>query len=114
MHKLCPFFMITKGHDGYDPRKKLFFLSVTERLSELWQPLQYLLIDDGCILFKRRIHFKCYNPCKIDKYHMKTFKLVNSSNNYCLKFALYVGQQDDISEFGKLMILCLNCYMDIY
>ena len=32
---------------------------------------------------------------------MKTFKLVDSSNNYCLKFVLYVGPQDDISGFGK-------------
>ena len=31
---------IKKGHDGYDPRKKLVFLfqSVIERLNELCQP----------------------------------------------------------------------------
>lgn len=32
---------------------------------------------------------------------MKTFKLVDSSNNYCLKFDLHVGQENDISGFGK-------------
>ena len=95
---------IKKGQDGYDPRKQngFFYQSVTERLSDLWQPRQYLLIDEGCIPFKGRIHFKCYNPSKIDKYHMKTFKLVDSSNNYCLKFDLYVGLQDYISGFGKM------------
>ena len=98
------------------PEKKLGFSyqSVTKRLSELWQPWQYSLIDEGCIPFKGRIHFKCFNPIKIDKYYMKTFKLVDSSHNYCLKFDLYVGQQDDISRFGKthdLVFTLLHGYL---
>ena len=86
-----------------NPEKKLgfFYQSVTERLSEFWQPWQYLSIDEGCIPFMGKIHFKCYNLSKIDKYHMKTFKLVDSSNNYCLKFDLLVGQENDICGFGK-------------
>ena len=30
--------------------------------------------------------FKCWNSSEIDKYHLKTYKLVDSSNNYCCKF----------------------------
>ena len=51
--------------------------------------------------FEGRFHFKCYNQSKIDKYQMKTFKPVDSSNNKCLKFDLYFGQQNDISGFRK-------------
>jgi len=41
---------------------------------------------------------------KIDKYHIKTYKVVDSSNNYCLMFALYTGVHNyPLTE--KLMIL---------
>ena len=39
---------------------------------------------------------------------MKTFKLADSSNNYCLKFNLLVGQENDISGFGKTHDLVLK------
>ena len=104
---------IKKGHGGYDPRKKVvfFYQSFTERLRELWWPRPNLSIDEGYVPFKRRTHFKFYNPSKIDKCRMKTFKLVDSSNNYCLKFDIYVGLQDDVSGFD---ISDISCYMDIY
>ena len=56
----------------------------------------------GCIPFKGQIHFRCYNLSKIDKYYMKTFKLVDSTNNNCLKFKLYVANdKTSTSEFRK-------------
>ena len=102
---------VIKGQDGYDPRKKLgvFYEYKTKRLAEVWFPRQYLSIDEGCIPFKGRVHFKCYNPSKIDKYHIKTFKLVDSTNNYCLKFDLYVGiEEEKITQFGKTHDLVLK------
>ena len=96
---------IARGNAGYNPCLKLgmFYDYVTKRFSEVWSPRQNLSIDEGCIPFKGRIHFRCYNPKKIDKYHIKTFKLVDSSNNYCLKFRLYTGTTTDYEEskFGK-------------
>ena len=93
-----------RGQEGYDPRKKLgfFYEHITSQLPKIWWPRQYLSVDEGCIPFKGRIHFRCYNPSKIDKYHMKTFKLVDSTNNYCLKFKLYVAiDEPSTSEFRK-------------
>ena len=60
---------VNKGQEGYDPCKKLgyFHEYVTSRFSEVWLPNQNLSIDEGCIPFKGRIHFRCYNPKKIDK-----------------------------------------------
>ena len=72
--------------------------------ANMWTPRQNLLIDEGCIAFKGCIHFKCYNSSKIDKYHLKTYKLVDSSNNYCCKFELYCGKEEQDThkktEFG--------------
>ena len=109
---------IARGNPGYDPCKKLgfFFEYVTKRFSEVWSPRQNLSIDEGCIPFKGRIHFRCYNPSKIDKYHIKTFKLVDSSNNYCLKFRLYTGTSEyEQSKFGKthdLVVFMMKGYLE--
>ena len=94
---------IPKGGDGYDPKKKLgfFYESVIKRFPDVWCPRQNLSIDEGCIPFKGRIHFRCYNPSKIDKYHIKTFKLVDSSNNYCVNFDLYTGIDEAVTKFGR-------------
>ena len=68
----------------------------------MWPPGQHLSIDEGAIPFKGRVAFKCFNPSKPDKYHIKSFKVVGSSNNYCVVFDLYVGNQyeEKLSEFG--------------
>ena len=95
---------VKRGQEGYDPRKKLgfFYVHITSQLPKIWWPRQYLSVDEGCIPFKGQIHFQCYNPSKIDKYHLKTFKLVDSTNNYCLKFELYVAiGEPSTSEFRK-------------
>ena len=95
---------VKRGQEGYDPRKKLgfFYEHITSQLSKIWWPSQYLSVDEGCIPLKGRIHFWCYNPNKIDKYHMKTFKLVDSTNNHYRKFKLYVAiDKPSTSEFGK-------------
>ena len=108
-----------KGEDGYDPRKKLglFFTDLVQSFKSAWTPRQHLSIDEGCIGFKGRVSFKCYNPNKIEKYHMKTFKVVDSSNNYCLEFDLYVGKElnEPLTEFGKthdLVIRMVRNYMN--
>ena len=49
--------------------------------------------------------FKCYNPKKIEKYHIKSYKVVDSTNNYCLVFDLYVGNinpNEAPSQYGKV------------
>ena len=95
---------VKREQEGYDPRKKLgfFYKHITSQLSKIWWPSQYLSVNEGCIPFKGRIHFWCYNPSKIDKYHMKTFKLVDSTNNHYLKFELYVAiDKPSTSEFEK-------------
>ena len=80
-----------KNSDDYDPRLKLgnLYSSSTSSFTTSWVPRQNLTIDEGCVAFKGRVAFKCYNPKKID--HIKSYKVVDSSNNYCVRFDLYVG-----------------------
>ena len=111
--KLCPeitfstyfhYFIYATMQPGYNPRKKLsvFYEYVTNRIGEARSPRQNLSIGEGCIPFKGRISFKFYNLSKIDNYHMKTFILVDSLNNFCLGFRLYTGIDDYFkTPFGK-------------
>ena len=106
-------FYPSKDSPGYDPPKKIGFLftSLKSSFTSHWTPRQHLAIDEGCIRFKGKIGFKCYNPKKIEKYHLKTYKLVDSSNNYCLRIELYVG---DLGlpqfQFVSLILIMLISY----
>ena len=102
----CLFFHLTdntkclaKGDADYDPRNKLGTL-----FTSLCNATVMLSIDKGCIPFKGNVAFKCYNPKKIEKYHIKSYKLVDSTNNYCLRFELYVGKLDKtpLTDYGKV------------
>ena len=95
---------VPRGQPGHDPRQKLgdFYISVTERFGQLYTPNEQIAVDEGSIPFKGRVAFKCLNPNKPDKYHMKTFKVCDSKNGYCHTLKLYVGDEGlDVSPFGK-------------
>ena len=116
-HNILTFFHLSdneiypqKGSPDYDPRKKLgfFYSFITSRISSLYTPHQHLSVDEGCIPFKGHVSFKCYNPYKPNKYHIKTFKVVDSVTNYACQFDLYVGAETrdqlnpSITDFGKV------------
>ena len=92
---------------GYDPRKKLgeLFTRLRESFGNVWRPRQHISVDEGAIPYKGckgRVSFLCFNQNKPDKYHIKTFKVVDSSNMYCLDLNIYVGNNfaEKTSEFG--------------
>ena len=93
-----------KGDADNDPRKKLgvLFSSLCEMFPRLWTPRQHISIDEGAIPFKGHVAFKCFNTSKPDKHHIKTFKVVDSSNNYCLHLDLYVGNEyeEQLTVYG--------------
>ena len=48
---------------------------------------------------------------KPDKYGIKTYKVCDSTNTYCLVFDLYVGQTDvapPVSKYGKTHDLVIS------
>ena len=95
---------IPRGEPGYDPLVKMgtVYTEIAQRFSELWTCRKHIAIDEGSIPFKGRVHFKCFNPSKPDKYNLKTFKLCDSSNGCCSQIEMYVGNEGrEISDFGK-------------
>ena len=102
----------------YNPRLKLgnLFSVLSKRFSELWAPHQHLSVDEGCIPFKGHIHFKCFNPNKPNKYHIKTFKVVDSVTKYCCEFDIYVGSEclPSLTPYGQIhdlvFRLCKNYF----
>ena len=110
----------TKGHPGYNPKKKLGFTyeKLVENFCNIWLPCKNIAIDEGTVPFKGRIHFKCYNRNKTDKYGIKTFKVCDSSIAYCCVLDIYVGETDDgtkASKFGKtydLIMKLLSSYLN--
>ena len=85
-----------KGQDEYDPRKKLglFYKYITTQLPQIWWPRQYLSVDEECMPFNGHVNCRCYNSSKIDKYHIRIFKLVNCTNNYYFRFSLYFANDE--------------------
>ena len=92
----------TRGQPAYNPKKKLGFTyqKLVENFCNIWLPRKNIAVDEGTVPFKGRIHFKCYNPNKPDKYGIKTFKVCDSSNAHCCVLDIYVGET---SFLGKHM-----------
>ena len=111
--------MLPEDSPGYNPQKKLgFTYEKLEKFCNTWLPCKNIAIDEGAVPFKGRIHFKCYDPNKQDRYRIKTFKVCDSSSAYCCVLDIYVGKTDDgtkPSKFGKthdLIMKLLASYLN--
>ena len=49
-------------------------------------------MDEGCCLYKGRVLFKCYNPSKQSKWHLKLFKVSDAKTGYVVAFKVYCGK----------------------
>ena len=43
--------------------------------------------------FHGRVQFRCYNPSKPVKYHIKLFEVNEARTGYCLGFDVYTGKE---------------------
>ena len=46
-------------------------------------------VAEGCCPYKGRVSFKCYNPSKPCKWHLKLFELSDARTGYVVAFKLY-------------------------
>ena len=53
------------------------------------------------------MHFKCYNPTKSHKVHIKAFVLAEGSSGYVPKWELYTGKCDNVSDKGATYVMRL-------
>ena len=51
-----------------------------------------LRFDEGCCPFKGRVSFKCYNPSKLAKWHLKLFDITDAKMGYVAGFEVFMGK----------------------
>ena len=51
-----------------------------------------LSFDEGCCPFKGRAAFKCYNPSKPAKWHLKLFEVTDAKTGYVTGFEVFMGK----------------------
>ena len=56
-----------------------------------YSPGKELSFDEGMCPFKCRVHFKCYNPKKPNRLHIKLFMVSEPSTGYICGFEVYTG-----------------------
>ena len=49
-------------------------------------------VDEGCCPFKGCISFKCYNPSKPVKWHLKLYEVSDARTGYVVAFEIYSGK----------------------
>ena len=56
-----------------------------------YRPGKELSLDESTCPFKGRVHFKCYNPKKPNRFHIKLFMVSELSTGYICGFEVYTG-----------------------
>ena len=57
-----------------------------------------LSLDESMCPFKGRVHFKCYNPKKPKRFHIKLFMVSEPSTGYICGFEVYTGDAPGQSQ----------------
>ena len=93
---------VARGNEGYDPLFKLGkpYRDITESFAKHYYPTKQLAVDEGLVPWRGHLHFRVYNPDKPDKFGIKSYELCDTTG-YCLKYELYTGKRNDVSEFGS-------------
>ena len=56
------------------------------------------ILDESTCPFKGRVHFKCYNPKKPNRFHFKLFMVSELSTGYICDFEVYTGEASGESQ----------------
>ena len=51
-----------------------------------------LSYDEGCCPYKGKIRFRCYNPSKPNKWHLKLFEVSDARTGYVVALDIYTGK----------------------
>ena len=89
---------------GHDPLCKIrpFVDMVQRNFLYAYKPSKCLSFDEACCPFKGRVKFRCYNPMKPNRFHMKLFQVSESESGYILGFHVYMGKDSScISKSSK-------------
>ena len=102
---------VPKNRPGHDP---LFCVRPMIEMMErtFWwsyKPGRDLSFDEGCMPFHGRVKFRCYNPSKPVKYHIKLFEVNDARTGYCLGFDVYTGEEYPTTHAQNVWLLDPSC-----
>ena len=94
---------LPRNHPLHDPLFKVRpMLDMMDRIFvQSYKCGRDLSFDEGCCLYKGRISFRCYNPSKPAKWHLKLFEVSDARTGYVVAFDVYTGKNKNK--------LCLEC-----
>ena len=80
--------------NGHDPLAKIRpFIAMLERnFLYMYKPQRDVSIDEGCMPWKGRLRFKCFNPAKPQKFHVKFYQICEATSGYVVAFKIYCGK----------------------
>ena len=83
-----------RGQPGHDPLHKVrpFITMCEKNFKTVYRPEKELSFDEGCCPYKGRLRFKCYNPSKPNKFHIKLFQVCEAASGYISGFEIYTGK----------------------
>ena len=89
-----------KGEANHDP---LFLVRpmvdmMQRNFHTKYRPGKELSLDESTCPFKGRVHFKCYNPKKPNRFHIKLFMVSEPSTGYICGFEVYTGDASGQSQ----------------
>ena len=82
---------------------------VTEKFKQVYKPKCELAFDEGCMPWKGRLKFKCYNPQKPNRFHIKLFQVSESETGYICGYDIYCGKQNRFSCIRNARTLDNDC-----
>ena len=82
-----------KGEADHDPLflVRLMVDMMQRNFHTKYRPGKELSLDESTCPFKGRVHFKCYNPKKPNRFHIKLFMVSEPSTGYICGFEVYTG-----------------------
>ena len=89
-----------KGEANHDP---LFMVRpmvdmMQRNVHTKYRPGKELSLDERMCPFKGRVHFKCYNPKKSNRFHIKLFMVSEPSTGNICGFEVYTGDASGQSQ----------------
>ena len=85
---------LPRDHIRHDPLYKVCpMLDMMDRtFVQSYKSGRDLSFDEGCCPYKGRVIFRCYNPKKPAKWHLKMFEVSDSQTGYVIAFDIYTGK----------------------
>ena len=98
--------VLPHNHPNHDKLFKVrpFLDMMDKNFKQSYKCGRDLSFDEWCCPFKGRLKFKCYNPSKPNKWHIKIFEVSDARTSYMVGLDIYTGK--NLTECAKIAKTC--------